>query len=393
MDNDITIYLSPVDIKNYTTTNNHNEQTMLQKIYINEDNSLPDLKNIDIAIVGIEEDRNSLYNNGCGLTSTRFRDYFYKLAPVSDNQKIIDMGNIKKGNSVEDSYFALKDVLVELIKNNVVVIIIGGSQDITYSQYIAYEELEQTINLVNIDRTFDISPNLNEPINSNNYMSKIMLKENNRLFNYANIGYQTYYVGRENISLMNKLYFGAYRLGEIHNNIEEVEPVVRNADTITFDMSSIRHSDSPAYYQALPNGFYGEEACQITRYAGLSDKLTSIGFYELNPKYDKKGISLSLLSQMIWYFIDGFYNRMNDIPNKNSSDFIKYEAIIANGKYTIPFYKSKKSNRWWMEVTYPVKRNDYFRHTLIPCSYNDYLTAIEHDEIPDKWWQAYQKMV
>ena len=45
----------------------------------------------------------------------------------------------------------------------------------------------------------------------------------------TNIGYQTYYNTQDSIDLINKLHFDSYRLGEIRQNIEEVEPSLRNA--------------------------------------------------------------------------------------------------------------------------------------------------------------------
>jgi hypothetical protein len=53
----------------------------------------------------------------------------------------------------------------------------------------------------------------------------MIIKEPNNLFNYSNIGYQTYYNSQEEIDLIEKLYFDAYRLGEVCNNITIAEPV------------------------------------------------------------------------------------------------------------------------------------------------------------------------
>ncbi len=189
-----------------------------------------------------------------------------------------------------------------------------------------------------------------------------------------------------------KLFFDTHRLGDVRSNMEEVEPIVRNADIVSFDMSSIRYSDSPGNGNATPNGFHGEEACQIARYAGMSDKLSSIGFYELNPELDNAGQSAHLLAQMIWYFLEGFSNRKRDFPISSRADFTKYRVFIQNNKYEIVFYKSPKSDRWWMDVPYPPnKKIKYERHHLVPCSYQDYQTACK-EEMPDKWWLTFQKL-
>ncbi len=356
----------------------------------------PEPGDTDIAIIGVMEDRNSPGNEGCSIAPDYVRKYLYRLYQGPFSSKIADLGNIRAGDSIEDTYFAIKTVVAELLEKKTLPLIIGGSQDITYANYLAYESLGQIISMVSVDSCFDIGIKKEEKLGNRNYLSSILTRKPNYLFNYTNIGYQTYFVDQDAIELMEKLYFDTYRLGVVRNNMEEVEPVVRNADMLSFDVSSIRQSDAPGNAYASPNGLYGEEACQIARYAGLSDKLSSIGFYELNPAFDKGEQTAHLMAQMIWYFIDGFYHRKNDFPDKGireSGDFIKYVVSIRDFQNKINFYKSKKSDRWWMEVPCPTNmQRKYNRQLLVPCSYRDYEEACRN-EIPEKWWQVYQKFV
>ncbi len=384
-------YFSPID--NSEFVNENGSESSYGKIIdaYTSGNNFPVLENIHLAIVGIEEDRNSLNNEGCGLAANYVREYLYKLYQGNYSAKIVDLGNIKKGNSVNDSYFAITDVLAQLLKKNIVPIVIGGGQDLTYCNYLAYQKMEQTINIVAVDSAFDIG-NGDDEIHSQNYLSKIILHKPNILFNYSNVGYQTYFVDQNSIELMDKLYFDSHRLGVLRKNMEDVEPIVRNADVLSFDVSAIRQSDAPGNGNASPNGFYGEEACQITRYAGMSDKLSSIGFYEINPAFDTNKQTAHLVAQMIWYFIDGYYNRKQDYPIGDKSEYTKYRVSITNHEHEIVFYKSNKSDRWWMDVPYPINHQIKFeRHHMVPCSYSDYETACK-DELPDKWWQTFQKL-
>jgi arginase family enzyme len=351
----------------------------------------PSLEGIHLAIIGVEEDRKAVNNEGCGLAADYVRENLYRLYQGNYSAKIADLGNIRKGNTIEDSYFAVTDVIAKLLKKNIVPIIIGGSQDLTYCNYLAYQQMEQTINIVAVDAAFDIGDGELE-LDSRSYLSKIILHKPNNLFNFSNVGYQTYFVEQSAIELMNKLYFDTHRLGQVRKNMEDVEPIVRNADLLSFDVSAIRQSDAPGNGNASPNGFYGEEACQITRYAGMSDKLTSIGFYEINPAFDTNKQTAHLVAQMIWYFIDGYYNRKQDYPIVDKSEYTKYRVSIKDHEHEIVFYKSNKSDRWWMDVPYPVNHHIRFeRHHMVPCSYSDYATACS-DEMPDSWWQTYQKL-
>lgn len=291
---------------------------------------------------------------------------------------------------MQDTYAAVASIHADLIREGILPVILGGSQDLTFAQYVAYQKLEETVNIVAVDASFDLGAT-EDPIGSDTYLGKIVLHEPNFLFNFSNLGYQTYFTGSDQVELMEKLYFDTYRLGQVQRDMEEAEPIVRNADILSFDLTAIRRSDAPGNGKATPNGFYGEEACQIVRYAGLSDKLSSFGLYELNPAFDEHGQTAHLAAQMIWYLTEGYYNRKKDVPLKSKTDFVKYRVALKRADQEIVFYKSQKSERWWMEVPYPNSKVRYHRHHLVPCSYHDYEIALR-DEMPERWWQAFQKL-
>ncbi len=389
---EIAHYFTPLNFEEISESQNFVETQFGNDFVIYKIGSdFPELEGLDLAIIGVCEDRNSTNNNGCALSPDVVRSFLYKMFGGSFRAKVADLGNITAGHSVDDTYYAVKACVDNLIRNNVVPIILGGSQDLTYAQFLGYKDLEQTINIVAIDSVFDLG-NAEEDMSNMNYLGKIILHQPNYLFNYSNIGYQTYLVNQASLTMMNKLYFDAYRLGQIRDNIEESEPIIRQADMLSFDITSIKHADAPANPNASPNGFYSEEACQIMRYAGMNDKLSSVGIYEINPAFDTSGKTSHLAAQMIWCFMDGFYNRKHDFPSRTNPDYLRFHVVLQDQKYEINFYKSKKSDRWWMEIPYPPHKDLKFeRHTLIPCSYKDYEMATKN-EIPDRWWQTYQKL-
>jgi len=390
---DISVYFDPVDPEIFDFSDPSGRQRFGDIIdtYYQKDR-FPQLEQVEIAILGVDEDRRAYNNEGCGLAPDFIRKRFYSLFPGTINIKMVDLGNIRRGHLIDDTYFAVKMAVSELIKSGIFPIIIGGSQDLTIANYQAYENLSQIVNIVNIDSEFDIGET-EEDTSSRSFLSKIILQQPNYLFNYTNIGYQTYFVDHEAIRLMKNLFFDIYRLGDVRADLKEVEPMIRNADILSFDISSVRASDAPGNNNATPNGFYGEEACRILRYAGLSDKITSLGFYEYNPKHDRGGQTAFLVAQMIWYFVEGYYKRNREYPNRDLQNYIKYTVRVEGQKEGVVFYKSRKSERWWMEVNCSKdKKMKYERHYLVPCSYKDYQVACEND-IPDRWWQAYQKLM
>jgi len=390
---DISIYFEPIQLKGYNSAEKTRRKLMGDVVKAHLDGGgFPSLDDADLAFIGIGEERHSFFNQGCGLAPDIIRKEFYKLFQGNFNIKLVDLGNVRNGHRIEDSYFALTAIIAELLEQNIVPVILGGSQDLTYAQYKAYEKLGRIINIAAIDAQFDLGTS-NEKLDSRSYMSHIIMQQPSYLFNYTNIGFQTYFVDQQAITLMKNLYFDTYRLGIVRSNMEEVEPMVRNADMISVDIGCVRASDAPGNANASPNGFYGEEVCQIMRYAGLSDKLTSLGLYEINPKLDRQAQTAQLAGQMLWYFIDGFYSRKGDFPPDKKKDMVKYTVSMKDFKDEVVFYRSNKSERWWMEV--PIRsrhRERYERHHLVPCSFQDYQTACQN-ALPDRWWQTYQKLM
>ncbi|HMT30508.1 MAG TPA: formimidoylglutamase, partial [Bacteroidia bacterium] len=269
-------------------------------------------------------------------------------------------------------------------------VILGGSQDLTIAQFNGYRKFEQLVNIASIDARFDLGMP-EEAVTSTNWLGKIIMQQPNYLFNFSNIGYHTYFVGSASVDLMNKLFFDAYRVGQVRSDITEMEPVIRAADLLTFDLSAIRQSDAPGNSNPSPNGFTGEEACQAMMYAGLNDRLTSLGIYEYDAMADHNDQTAHLVAQMIWYFIQGVSERKNDFPAGNHAAYITYRVASEFFGEELVFLKHKTSGRWWMEMPVVGKTNRLNRYNFLPCSHRDYQQAC-NNEMPDRFWQALQKL-
>lgn len=380
-------YLSPISESLVTLVSNLHELALGNSITKHTVDEMPKLDDVDIALFNVEESRLSQNNVASAQAGDAIREELYQLFPGNWNLNIIDLGTIKAGETVEDTYFAVQGLLKTLIKNQITPLLLGGSQDLTYAMFKAYEGLEQLVNIVALDPKFDLGDPA-KPMHSQAYLGNIILKQPNNLFNYSNIGYQTYYNAQEEIDLMYKLYFDAYRVGEVRSDLQLVEPILRDADMLSIDISAIRYNDATGNANAVPNGFTGEEACAIMRYAGLSSRLSSVGLFEYNPVLDKGNQTAKLLAQMLWYFVEGFSNRIKEHPFVQKEQFKKYTIMFDN--QDVVFYKSDKSARWWMELVIP--HNKYKKITLLPCSYRDYEQASK-GEFPNRWWKAIRKMI
>jgi len=367
-----------------------NPQLLVSRIWFASKENEPDLSNIDVAILGVPEARYSTNNEDSKSAPNEIRKEFYKLFYWKNDISIIDLGNLILGKTVEDTYVLLSDIIAYLLEQKIVPIILGGSNDLAFANYQAYKKLEKIVNIVSVDSKFDLG-NEKEPIFSDAYLNKIVLQQPNFLLNYSNIGYQTYLNSREDIELMKQLFFEIYRVGVLRKDMEEIEPIVRNAEMLAIDISAIRQSDAPGNANASVNGFYGEEVCHIALFAGLSDKLSSFGIYEFNPLLDYSSQTSQLIAQILWYFIEGFTNRQNDILFKNQEQYIRHVVPVTSTLNELVFYQSKKTGRWWIEIPFFHIKTQQDKKYFLPCSQNDFETACKNI-VPERWWRTYHKL-
>ncbi|WP_299777299.1 formimidoylglutamase [uncultured Formosa sp.] len=364
------------------------QQAIGKKIKIHsKQDGIPDLEGVDVAIIGVLENRNDINYIGEDFNLNEIRNAFYKLYPGNWCTSMADLGDIYKGETVEDTYYALKETVSELVKLNIIPIVLGGSQDLTYPMYRAFDSLIPMVNIVNVDSNFDLG-DLTQPIKNDSFVGKIILEEPYNLFNYATIGYQTYFNSQEQIDLMETLYFEAYRLGQVSSDITLVEPVMRDANIVTIDLGSVKASEVSLNQKVSPNGLDGKEICAITRYAGISNKVNALGVFEYKPSQDDE-ITCVLIAQMIWYFIEGLNCRVEDTDFKDEHVYQKFITLVDSQE--LNFYKSIKTGRWWIEIPFLNEINNKLkRHTLLPCMHQDYLDAC-NNQIPQRWYKAYQK--
>jgi formiminoglutamase len=356
------------------------------------DGDASELEGMKVAIVGVCDNRGAAKECRSAEAPDAIRRFLYRLHWFDGSLPVIDLGNIMAGNELNDTYFALNKTCEALIRQGIVPLVIGGTQDLTYAMYQAYEHMEQTVNLVTVDYRLDFGKSDGD-IHSKNYLNKVVLHKPNYLFNYSNIGHQRYLVESDLLELMGNMYFDAHRLGDIQSSIQRSEPIIRNADILSIDMSAIRMGESPGSTHAGPNGFYGDEAAQLCRYAGMSDKLSSFGIFEVDPMVDPSGHTGHLAAQLIWCFLEGVSQRKGDYPQGDYTEYFKYMVPITHDGHELVFYKSHLSDRWWMDVPYPAGTSaKYERHHLVPCTYEEYQQA-SAEEMPDRWWKTYQKLV
>jgi formiminoglutamase len=332
-------------------------------------------KNIDIALVGLN------FQGG----ANRIRHQLYKLQKSSVNYRLLDLGNLRLNNNIEENYLKISEVCKWLMQENVLPILIGGTNDYAFGQYLAYQDLEKMIYVLNIDSKLDIREESNHL--ADKYISKILLHYPNYLFSMGLVGYQTYLNSYEALEMCKKLNFDLLSVGELRQNLQGVEPHIRMADLVSIDIAAICRSDAPAQPDGFHFGLTGEEISQLAWYAGLNEKLSSFGVYGYHADLDIDSHTAEVIAVLLWYFVEGFYYRKGEFPLRENF-YVKYTIPFLKERIDLVFYKSLLSERWWLEIpTNEAVKANYKRSTLVPCTYQDYEEA-SAGNLPDRWVRA-----
>ncbi len=334
----------------------------------------------DVVIVGCGEWRGSDAKSENSDSPNVIREHLYNMYYWHGGIKIVDVGNIARGATLGDTRAALLAVLREIHSAGKIAIVLGGSHDLTMQQYDVFKKAEQMAIASVADMLIDLDDEAEE-ITDRSFLMDMLTGAPNFITHYSHIAFQSYYAHPRMLETLDKLRFDFYRLGKVREHIEDMEPVLRTSNLFSFDMSAVRYSDAPANINGSPNGLSGEETCQLTRYAGMSEALTSLGIYGYDSRDDAHGMTAKLISQMIWYFIDGYLVRKTEAQLTERDEFTVFNVAFTDNDTV--FLKSKRTNRWWMKLP---------DQSYVPCSYNDYLVA-SNDQIPERWLREQERLL
>ena len=385
---DLNDYFNPVSIEGPDFELLNSQAGFPHNITVHTENShIKDISKFKIALLGVPEGRNSP-NSGSLKGPDMIRGQLYKLARIPGRSKIIDLGNMKQGVTFNDTIAGLTDVLSLLISEGLFPVVIGGSSALIPAIDRAISRSSTRYTLTCVDPRIDYS-NERKESDSFNYLNVIVNNHKSSFSHYINIGYQTYLNDQQIINRFLKRRSELLRIGDVRQAIYLTEPLFRDSDVAIFDISAVRQSDAPGTISPSPNGFYGEEICLLSRYAGISDKLKVFGLFDVNPEFDIRNQTTGLAAQILWFFLEGFSQKQYETPVLNLSNtgrFIKYHVRITDLDDDLIFIKSNLTDRWWIEIPSEKDENYY-----VACSHEDYLKA-NHNEVPDRWVQAVERL-
>jgi len=367
-------FLDPVNLPHILEDNELKEGQIGKSIDIFQD-IFPDLTHADIVIATCDELRGDGQLGSASAETDAVRKELYSLYYWHKHIKLADIGKIKTGMHLSDTYAAIKTVAKEIIQRNKIFLLIGGSHDLSLAVYEAYREMNKIIEVTGVDAYIDLS--MDNPVRSKNFLMELLTGDPNFIRHYNHIGFQSYYIHPHMLETMDKLRFDCYRLGKVKEQMEEMEPSFRSSDMMMFDVAAL--GAATFWEGSSPNGFNGEEACTLMKFAGMSDRLKAVGIYGYQQKRDPQLTLAKQISQMIWYYIDGVQYGRTEANLNEQEMFIECHLEFAAIETT--FLKSRKTGRWWMKMP---------DGKYVPCSENDF-NAAGNNELPERWLRLQER--
>lgn len=334
---------------------------------------LNDLEAFKVGIIGMAD------NDGNYNSANQIRTSFYGLSSsVFLDQKVVDLGNIRTGASNKDTAAALFFITEYCLLNGVLPLVIANNEELANEVFAGLHLKQDPIEVSYIGARI--------PLLSGELLDQLIHNQKTQLLSLNCIGFQGHLAPPRATETLVNLSFGQLRLGALTQNQEESEILLRNSGLTIFNLDAIKLADAPDSTGSQPVGLTAEQFCQLSYYAGVSDNLLAAQFVSCEWKIDGNSPSAKIIALGLWYLVEGISNRKEDHPVLHD-EFIKYKCALESKLPEIVFYKSKRTNRWWMKIDAADTK-----YSFVPCTYADYQLATV-GETPDRYLNALQKLL
>ncbi len=274
---------------------------------------IKDYYDSNVVILGSPQDEGVIRNKGregAKGAPDKIREALYKLVNNDkiDKLKIIDIGNIKIENGLEEMHEKQEEVVHQLLHENKKIIILGGGNDISYPDCKALSRFNNNLLAFNIDSHFDIR---SDKLRNSGTPYRMLLEENLiKPKNFFEIGIKQFASSAVHKKYLetkgcNILYFDEVKKKGLKKLLKEILVKKKNKALFWgFDMDSVNASDAPGVSAPSPIGLSADEAVLISELAGKDKRTNIFEISEVNPKYDIDNRTSKLAAMMIWHFLN-----------------------------------------------------------------------------------------
>ena len=289
---------------------------------------------------------------------TRFQSKFYQL----DFDWIHDLNVLDIGVLTESEPFQIVQTTLDLIESNIVPVIIGSTQAHISELITIQDKILDPYRLALIEKNATAVSGL---LNTSDLVA---LKDIYLIGHQRQYGH---YLDCEELT--------AISIGDFRSQSSFTEPALRSTDFVAIHLDAVKYSDSPASFSPCAAGFTAEEMFQLSKMIGNGDRLRALFIHEWNDTLPSADITVDLVANMVWYFLEGYALKI--IDNLNSKSKLKHFVVQSDRyQFNLNFFKSELSGKWWIEEVHP---SGGATKRMIPCTYDEYKYTVQN-ELPDR---------
>jgi formiminoglutamase len=274
----------------------------------------------ELVILGCPQDEGVRRNNGrpgAEHAPAAIREQFYKLTPFNIKQKIVDIGDVRIGSSLEVTHETHFEIVSQLLRDGKRIIVLGGGNDISYPDGCAMADVfgpEWWIG-INIDSHLDVR--IAEQRNSGTPYRQL-LEEGRMLPQYFyEVAFQTHFCSPVYYDYIRSLGVNRISLELLRSRAEadlELKESIKqkfigHSSSLNtffgFDLDAVRSADAPGTSAPSPLGLRNSEFIQLVKYAASLANTKIIEFSEVNPKFDADNRTSKLVAIAMHRFCSG----------------------------------------------------------------------------------------
>ena len=156
-------------------------------------------------------------------------------------------------------------------------------------------------------------------------------------------------------------------LGQIRENIQFLEPVIRKSEFLSFSMDAVKRAETQSDYSPIC-GLTILETCKIARYAGFSDSLKHI---QIVLPVEQSDCIDEISALFIWYFLEARseFVKLNKKPDYIQNYIVHCESLDVD----LSFIKDIQKDKWWV-------LNPFEEDEKLPCNESDYLKILNGED-------------
>ncbi|PIR21119.1 MAG: hypothetical protein COV45_03040 [Deltaproteobacteria bacterium CG11_big_fil_rev_8_21_14_0_20_47_16] len=308
--------LQPVRLADYLPWKRRDDPRLAELVTVVSD--IKQVKEGDITIVGIPDDRGVAVNHGrigARFGPAIFRQCFYRLPIGAEGElqgaSLLDVGDVLPESTIEATHEALRQVVAALHRRGATVIVLGGGHDTAYGSLMGLRDFDARSCIVNLDAHLDVRGREPDGQIGSGTTFRRLIEEGQVLGkDIYMVGYQSHSNTAAHVHFAREqgMHLWSWRDLSQGGRLKVLTDLVNHwvqskSVGVSWDMDSIIASAAPGVSASAVVGFSAEESLYLAELLGAHHAIRQLEIMEINPKVDGQAITARLAAVVVWHFI------------------------------------------------------------------------------------------